>query len=210
MLLPFEGSGVDTQWQFSLPQAANPFDYSSIADLLVQIDYTALADADYGTLVTRQLNANLDRSSDCVFSLARDFPDQWYELNNPDPAAADGRATTLSLARNDFPMALQGLLTTQVALGLSISGTSPPPQVQVSVTRTAEGATIGGAAGTDSTGVASTRRSAPAWSSLQEIDPTGSWRISLDASADPLFASGQLNDLLFIISWRGRAPAWPA
>ena len=208
MLLPFEGSGVDTQWQFSLPQAANPFDFSSIADLLVQIDYTALADADYSTLVTRRLNANLDRNSDCVFSLARDFPDQWYELNNPDPAAI-GRATTLTLARNDFPIALQEMLTTQVALGLSVSGITPL-QVQVSITRTIGGATIGGAAATDGTGVASTRRGAPAWAPLLGIDPTGSWRISLDTSANPLFTSGQLNDLLLIVSWHGRAPAWPA
>ena len=112
---------------------------------------------------------------------------------------------------------LQDAQLTELRGRIAVSGGSargraatPPPQVQVSITRAIESATIGGAAATDSTGVASTRRGAPAWSPLQEIDPTGSWRISLDASADPMFASGQLNDLLFIISWHGRAPAWPA
>ena len=107
-------SGIGETFQHDLY-----IDLSSIADLLVQIDYTALADADYGALVTRQLNPNPDRNSDCVFNLARDFPDQWYELNNPDPAASE-RATTLTLAPNDFPWPC--LLTTQVALGLSSPG----------------------------------------------------------------------------------------
>src|SRR5262249_14614112 len=42
MRLPFEGIGVDTVWQFRLPKPANPFDFRTIADLLLTIDYTAL------------------------------------------------------------------------------------------------------------------------------------------------------------------------
>lgn len=213
MLLPFEGGGVDTQWQFTLPRAANPFDFSSIADVLLRIDYTALADADYGTLVMRKLNAHLDRSSDCVFSLARDFPDQWYELNNPGPGAS--RSTTLTLAPGDFPMNLQGLVTTQIALGLSTTGSGALPAVQISLNRTtrsapAGGVSVGGVASTDSSGIASTRRGAPAWLSLTGMDPTGKWQLSLDATADPLFTDGQLEDLLLIVSWQGQSPAWPA
>jgi hypothetical protein len=33
MLLPFEGNGVDTVWEFRMPKAANPFDYRTIADV---------------------------------------------------------------------------------------------------------------------------------------------------------------------------------
>ena len=35
LLLPFEGMGVDTVWQLELPKAANPFDYRTIADVLL-------------------------------------------------------------------------------------------------------------------------------------------------------------------------------
>ncbi len=36
-----------------------------------------------------------DRGADGVFSLARDFPDQWYDLNNPsDPST---RSVTITL-----------------------------------------------------------------------------------------------------------------
>ncbi len=34
MLRPFEGMGVDTNWELQLPKAANPFDHRSIADVL--------------------------------------------------------------------------------------------------------------------------------------------------------------------------------
>jgi hypothetical protein len=47
MLLPFEGSGVDTTWELRMPKAANQFDYSTIADVLVTIEYTALNSFDY-------------------------------------------------------------------------------------------------------------------------------------------------------------------
>ena len=53
MLLPFEGSGVDTTWELQLPPAANPFDFSTIVDVLLTIDYTALVDDDYRSQVDR-------------------------------------------------------------------------------------------------------------------------------------------------------------
>jgi hypothetical protein len=42
MLRPFEGSGVDTIWEFQMPRAANQFDYQTIADVLLTTEYTAL------------------------------------------------------------------------------------------------------------------------------------------------------------------------
>jgi hypothetical protein len=44
MLLPFEGSGVDTSWEFRLPPAANPLDFASVVDLLVTVGCTAAYD----------------------------------------------------------------------------------------------------------------------------------------------------------------------
>ena len=54
------------------------------------------------------------------FSLTRDFPDQWYTLNNPDPADPTGRQATISLARIDFPINIDPatLATTNVSVQL--------------------------------------------------------------------------------------------
>ena len=56
MLLPFEGMGVDTVWQLALPKAANPFDYRTIADVLLTIEYTALDSPEYRQNVIRSLD----------------------------------------------------------------------------------------------------------------------------------------------------------
>jgi hypothetical protein len=42
MLYPFEGCGVGGTWELRMPKAANQFDYRSIANVLVSIEFTAL------------------------------------------------------------------------------------------------------------------------------------------------------------------------
>lgn len=203
MLLPFEGSGVDTTWELTLLPAANPFDFRTISDVLLTIDYTALFDLDYQAQVIRQLNADLTRSGNQVFSLARDFPDQWYALNNPDPSA-QVRAATLTLRDVDFPPNMTSLATAQIAVRLSGGGPFPP----IPITLTHDGNS--GAPSSDPSGIASTRRGGAAWSTLIGHPPVGDWQLSLDPAADPLFTPGGLDDVLLVIGWQGQAPAWPA
>ncbi|BCL25289.1 neuraminidase-like domain-containing protein [Streptomyces aurantiacus] len=200
MLLPFEGSGVDTSWEFRLPHAANPLDYSTIVDLLVTVDYTAAYDDTYRDQVVTRLNADRDRGADCVFSLARDFPDQWYDLNNPaDPAA---RSVTLSLRDVDFPADIGKLTTSAVAVRLSSDATVPDTVISLS-----RGATGGPATATN--GIAGTRRgNATAWTGFLGAGPAGDWHLGFDAGAGALFDSGALDDILLVLSWTGEAPAW--
>ena len=42
MLNPFEHIGVDTTWILEMPKASNVFDYNTIGDVLLTIEYTAL------------------------------------------------------------------------------------------------------------------------------------------------------------------------
>ncbi|MER5430166.1 neuraminidase-like domain-containing protein [Streptomyces sp. NPDC002588] len=201
LLLPFESSGVDTTWEFQLPPAANPFDFSSIADVLLTIDYTAAYDDTYRGQVVTRLNANRNRGADCVFSLARDFPDQWYDLNNPsDPST---RSVTVPLRDVDFPLGIEAMSTAAVAVRLSSSGAVLPDTV-VTLTR----GTAGGAA-TATNGIASTRRgNAAAWIPLCGPGPAGDWQLTFGSDAAPLFASGDLDDIILVVSWTGQAPIW--
>lgn len=200
MLLPFEGSGVDTTWQLQLPKAANPFDFGSIADVLFTIEYTALTDAGYRSQVVERLNADRTRSADCIFSLARDFPDQWWALNNPQTPG--DRTVTLTLRDVDFPIHLTSVNTAAVGVHL-VSGAAVPATV-VGVRR----GTSGGDA-TTTNGYASSRlANAPAWTGLVGSSPTGEWQVTV--RGDALFNGGALQDVLIIIGWTGQAPAWPA
>jgi hypothetical protein len=135
-----------------------------------------------------------------VFSLVRDFPDQWYDLNNPaDPAS---RSVTVTLRDVDFPAGVEDISTAAVAVRLS-SGANVPNTV-IGLHR----GTAGGEA-TATNGIASTRRgNAPSWIPLRGSDPAGEWQLSFGNDAKALFDSGALDDILLVIGWSGQSPAW--
>lgn len=83
---PFEGTGVDTQWEFRMEKAANPFDYNSIADVLVTIEYEAMSSFTYRNMVVQRLNQE-DPSAALAISLKNNLPDQWFDLHNPEGSA---------------------------------------------------------------------------------------------------------------------------
>ena len=83
LLLPFEGTGVDTVWRFELPKAANPFDYSTIADVLLTLEYTALNSFDYRQQVIQTLDPIL--SVDRPFSFRRAVPGSVVRAEQPRP-----------------------------------------------------------------------------------------------------------------------------
>jgi hypothetical protein len=199
LLLPFESSGLDTTWELRLPPAANPLDFSSIVDVLFTVEYTALSDDDYRRQVVTRLNADRDRGADRVFSLAQDFPDAWYDLNNPpDPTH---RQVTLTLREFDFPLGIDNLATAAVAVRLT--GQDPVPDITLTLRR----GTVGGDALTRD-GIASTRRGAAAWVPLVGPSPAGDWQLGFGADADALFSSGALEDIVLVVGWAGRSPAW--
>jgi hypothetical protein len=205
MLLPFEGNGVATTWSLSLPPAANPFDFSSITDVMLTIDYTALADDGYRDLVVRSLNSNRTRSGDCLFSLAAGYPDQWYQLANPGPGAdpAQPRTATITLSDRDFPVNVSGLTTQAITMQLVTTDPDPLP----AVTLTLGHASQSRIATTDGTGLAGTRRGAADWANITS-SPAGDWQITLDATGGALIDAGTVTDVLLDITWSGQAPLW--
>jgi Tc toxin complex TcA C-terminal TcB-binding domain len=82
MLLPFEGSGVEMSWEFNMPKAANRFDYSTIADVLIMLEYNAFYSSDYRQQVIQSLRSTVN--ADRPFSFRSQFADQWYDLHNPE------------------------------------------------------------------------------------------------------------------------------
>ena len=82
-LNPFEGTGVDTQWEFRMEKAANPFDYGSIADVLITIEYEAMNSFMWRNTVVQRLN-NEDATAGLVISMKNNLPDQWFDLHNPE------------------------------------------------------------------------------------------------------------------------------
>lgn len=75
--LPFEGTGAVSTWELSLPQATNRFDISTISDVIIHLDYTAL---NGGEVLSRQVK-NLDQikyyQGTLVVNLSAVYPEEW-------------------------------------------------------------------------------------------------------------------------------------
>jgi hypothetical protein len=208
---PFEGLGVDTTWEFRLPRPANPFDPSTLADVLITIDYTALDSADYRVQVVRELDQTA--SGERGFSLRQEFPDAWWDLHNPDQTDTPLRVT-FTTRRADFPPNLDELAIDQVAVSLVTR--SPPPASLATVTLryTEDGTTarLGGSAAPVDRVVSTRRANGGPWLSVTGKPPVGRWELALpdrDEVREWMAADG-LTDVLLVISYRGRTPAWPA
>lgn len=111
--LPFENSGVLSEWQIELP--ANPsrgeprqFDYKTISDVILHIRYTAreggglLREAAMKHVQTSINEANAPGSVR-LFSLRDDFPTEWARFQGQVPAANQRFELALSLRREHYP-----------------------------------------------------------------------------------------------------------
>jgi hypothetical protein len=211
-LLPFEGMGVDASWELQLPKAAHAFDYRNIADILFTIEYTALSSAEYRQHVIQTLASDLRAAR--PFSLRAQFAESWYELHNAEPGE---RAVSVRFQTRpeDFPTNLGGLTIEDVALRLVPSNGERVDLegVQLRFVPAGRGASSGAEGGPATTvdGIISTRQSSGGtWSALKGLPPVGEWTLTLPEAARERFRGDQIADLLLVVSYAGRAPAWPA
>ena len=215
MLLPFETIGVDTIWELRMPKAANLFDYSTIADVLLTIEYTALDSVTYRQQVIQMLNPSM--SADRPFSIRNQFADQWYDLHNPDQTATP-MTVRFTTRRADFPPNLDDLTIQQVVLYFArVDGQAfEVPVEQFHFTDQRTGSRVpeeGKASGAESLdGIISTRRgNAPNWTAVLGKNPVGEWELVLPNTEEVKhhFKNEEIEDILFVITYAGQTPPWP-
>jgi hypothetical protein len=225
LLVPFEGIGIDAQWVFDMPKAANPFNYDTIADVFLTIEYTALHSYDYQQQVLERLDSR--NMGDRAFSFRHDLPDLWYDLNNPELKKAEEQMiVSFETKRDHFPPNLDDLKVTQVAMYFAHTGSQFEKIEVESLTYTPEDDEIQrpkepvGAkmkAISDSNGIISTRRGA--WGPLNlPVSVTGRWWIKFpndDATRkrfgepkDKKDKKDKIEDIIFMITYAGRLSAW--
>jgi len=212
MLLPFEGMGVDAVWRLELPKPANPFDYRSIADVLLTLEYTALQSYDYRQKVVRQLDRSF--TGDRAFSVREQFADAWYELNNPEQIAPERQMRIeLPIRREDFPPHLQSLSLEQLTL-FCVRNDGYVAELKIlSLTHAIPGlnSVTAGEAQTRG-GIVGTRRpnGAP-WQALVGRHPAGDWTLQLENT--PLIRAAikdeSISDLVLVMTVNGTTPEWP-
>ncbi|HEX7445320.1 MAG TPA: hypothetical protein VF300_02930, partial [Methanothrix sp.] len=114
--LPFEGSGVISQWQLQLPadpSQQNPleFDYETIADVILHIRYTAReggAGLRQGAIanLTTQIEKAEASGSVRLFSVRHEFPSAWAKFKS----TATPAELILNLRDEHYPFWSQGRL----------------------------------------------------------------------------------------------------
>jgi hypothetical protein len=214
LLLPFEGQGVDTSWELQLPRAANPFDFNTLADVLLTLEYTALNSYEYRQQVIQRLDRTVQ--ADRALSFRQYFPDQWYELNNPAQSATP-MTVTFKTERSDFPTNLEEIKIQHLVLFFARAdgATFEAPNVSLCFTPRG-GSRLVGAPLSTIDGTISTRRSnALSWKTAfvtAGLSPVGTWELILpndDQTLKNRFANGEIVDILLVISYSGQTPAWP-
>jgi hypothetical protein len=214
-LNPFEGMGVDTQWQFTLPKAANRFDFNSIADVIITMEYTSLSSFTYRQQVIQRLNNRI--IAERPYSFRNQFADQWYDFNNPELTDTP-MVVRFNTLEADFPPNVNNLEINHVVLyfvradGMEIE----VPVTHLRFTEKGRTGIIGGGA-TSIDGVISTRRgNASSWTSMIGKLPYGAWELSLNTNLPDgrapreLFKKEELTDILFVITFSGNTPEWHA
>jgi Tc toxin complex TcA C-terminal TcB-binding domain len=220
LLVPFENIGVDTTWRFAMPRPANPIDYAGIADVLVTIDYTALASDDLRQWVIQGLDPAV--RTERPFSLRYDLPDQWHDLHHPDQSATP-LTVQFHTDTAGFRADLTDLVLRHVTLAFTpryAGGAGEPPAAwdtamvaDLSFTPDGGAPALGGTA-SPTGGVITTRPgpgNAPGWQALTAGGPApvGTWSLRLTNPARAVLDSGDLDDILLILSYDGTTRPWP-
>jgi hypothetical protein len=127
--LPFEGAGAVSLWRIDLPKDCNAFDFDTISDVILKLNYTA---REGGSLLKEKAKAAMNQAiSDEKAPLARffsakhEFPTPWHQFLNSTGANA---TLTLNIDLERFPFQFRGKTITiqQVELFLPLKDGKKP------------------------------------------------------------------------------------
>jgi hypothetical protein len=114
--LPFEVAGTTSSWRIDMPTDCNAFDFDTITDVIIKLNYTAreggqLLKASAKKALKDEIE-NADTSQLVrLFSLKHEFSTEWYQFLHPtDPTNSQDIKHVISLQLNQdrFPFQFRG------------------------------------------------------------------------------------------------------
>jgi Tc toxin complex TcA C-terminal TcB-binding domain/ABC toxin N-terminal region/Neuraminidase-like domain len=188
--LPFEGCGVAVTWELEMPKPSNRFDFNSIVDVILSMDYTALSDYDYKQNIIQELGT--DSSGILPISVLNFFPDTWYHFHNPvflsplqggsNPYEAGNTAVPYKLEfevpRRMFPPNEEDHSLESVGLLVSLSDQNSAIPVNIKYT-SGQGEVVVISRQTASSGFLSLEND------FENKSPFGKWEITIDRDRAP-------------------------
>jgi hypothetical protein len=133
--MPFEGAGASSDWQLDLPATFRAFDYRTISDVVLRIDYVAEESAELRAEVEKA-NATAEQSLlvwlkntglPVSFSVRHDFPDAWRML----VTAPTGTVVPIDVGPRQLPAVLADWLRGRSATNaqLTFAPTAAPTMI---------------------------------------------------------------------------------
>lgn len=218
MMNPFEGTGVDTLWEFRMLKSANPINYDSIVDILITIEYTSLDDFAYRTQILRELPPY--NSAELPLSLKNDLPDLYYELMHPEEQEEQGNVS-FDLRKVNFPANLKNILVKDMKLYF-VAGDDILEGAETAIEGDLSLSTINqqGVLQVVASGVFGTQNflASPLLStkagnggglvSLRGKNPVGTWTLAFEqpAAIKTMLEEGTLKDIVIMIGFEGELP----
>ena len=123
--LPFEGADVESTWRLNLPNNIRQFDYNSITDVIMHINYTA-EDGGNRTQVESELAGKLNEMVSgnvlaSMFSIKAQYPEAWAKIGTEE--------VSIEIKKSQLPFFLQGQnLNVSATEATVISGEEQTPQ----------------------------------------------------------------------------------
>jgi hypothetical protein len=110
--LPFEGAGAISEWKIELTtdEALRQFDYSTISDIIIHLNYTAREDAGlFKEKAVDHIKGFLINVAELtkqplmrMFSMRHEFSTEWHRFLHP-PVAGDDQVMKVTFRREHFP-----------------------------------------------------------------------------------------------------------
>lgn len=141
--LPFENSGVISEWQLELP--ANPskkdpalFDYNTISDVILHLRYTAREGG--GLLRQGAIARGKEMITEAsavgsvrLFSVRYEFPTEWARFQSQQPAAGQRFELSLDLRPEHYPFWATGRLNSVARVDILVQSAALPVPAGIDV-----------------------------------------------------------------------------
>lgn len=109
--MPFEGAGAISDWQISMPKQNNYFDFASLSDVILHVNYTSKnGGGQLASGANAELQEKLPNESSKLFSLKHEFSTEWHKFLNP-VGGAD-QEFVINLKPEHFPFFIRAKLNT--------------------------------------------------------------------------------------------------
>ena len=160
----------------------------------------------------RSLNRSF--SGDVSFSVRDQFPDAWYELNNPDTVEdpTHRMRVTLPVTAADLPPHISDLTIAQLTAFIVRDDTLTDEITIPSLQHTVNGQTTSGRRGRhgrrDRRHPAARRRAVAG--DFLDAEPTGDWQLQLEDKdvVRAWFTGGLIKDIVLVFTLSGTTPPW--